>query len=98
MEAIALFKEMQAAGLHPRPEILGNIVNACSHLGGLRLGKEIHGYSIRNIFHSHEKEGTYVELETSILNMYIRCGSISSARTCFNRMLVKDIVTWTSMI
>ncbi|XVF56247.1 hypothetical protein PTKIN_Ptkin06aG0103500 [Pterospermum kingtungense] len=98
MEAIALFKEMQAAGLHPGAEILGNIVNACIHLGGLQTGKEIHGYSIRNMFHGHEKEGTFVELETSILNMYIRCGSISSARTCFSRMLVKDIVAWTSMI
>ncbi|XVE68583.1 hypothetical protein DITRI_Ditri09bG0080000 [Diplodiscus trichospermus] len=97
-EAIALFKEMQAACLHRRPEILGNIVNSCTHLGGLRVGKEIHGYSIRNVFQNHEKDGTYVELETSILNMYIRCGSISSARMCFNRMLVKDIVAWTSMI
>lgn len=97
-EAIALFKEMQAAGIHPVAEILVSIVNACTHIGGLLAGKEIHGYSIRNMFHHHNKEGTFVELETSILNMYVRCGSISSARTCFSRMLVKDVVAWTSMI
>lgn len=97
-EAIVLFKEMQAAGLHPTPEILGNIVHACAHVGALEVGKEMHGYSIKNMFHSPKKEGTYLELETSILNMYIRNGSISSARACFNRMLVKDIVAWTSMI
>ncbi|GAV81758.1 PPR domain-containing protein, partial [Cephalotus follicularis] len=37
-------------------------------------------------------------LETFVLNMYIRCGSISTARVCFDRIPVKDVVAWTSMI
>ena len=37
-------------------------------------------------------------METCVLNMCIRCGNISSARMCFDNILVKDIVTWTTMI
>ncbi|GKV41601.1 hypothetical protein SLEP1_g49108 [Rubroshorea leprosula] len=95
-EAIEFFQKMQPAGHKPRPEILSNVLNACTHLGILQFGREIHGYSLRNSFYSHEEDNAC--LETSILNMYIRCGSISSARLCFDRMLVKDVVAWTSMI
>ncbi|CAN6576921.1 unnamed protein product [Malus baccata var. baccata] len=45
-----------------------------------------------------EGEESYTHLETSIINMYIRCGSLSATSVCFDRMLIKDIVTWTSMI
>ena len=37
-------------------------------------------------------------METPVLNMCIRCGNISSARMCFDNILVKDTVTWTTMI
>ena len=37
-------------------------------------------------------------METCVLNMCIRCGNISSARMCFDNILVKDIVNWTTMI
>jgi len=39
-----------------------------------------------------------VHLEISILNMYIRGGSMSFAKACFDMMPVKDVVAWTTMI
>ncbi|KAF3442487.1 hypothetical protein FNV43_RR16403 [Rhamnella rubrinervis] len=96
-EAVELFHQMQAAGLEPSIENLRNLVDAYTNLGALQLGKRIHGYLIRKCL-LHRSEVCNNHLETSILNMYIRCGSISTARVCFNRMLIKDVVTWTSMI
>ncbi|KAK0597710.1 hypothetical protein LWI29_027899 [Acer saccharum] len=93
-EAIELFRQMEAAGLEPDAVILRSLVDAYSNLGVLQWGKVIHGYVIRKFLYKDDN----TLLETSILNMYIRCGNISSARECFNRMLVRDIVTWTSMI
>ncbi|KAJ9181028.1 hypothetical protein P3X46_009203 [Hevea brasiliensis] len=95
-DAINLFRQMKSAGVQLPAEILGSLVDACSHLGALQLGKEIHGYLIRSLFYTHEEEN--IQLGTSVLNMYIRCGSISLARVCFDRMSAKDKVTWTSMI
>ncbi|KAH7511786.1 hypothetical protein FEM48_Zijuj12G0019600 [Ziziphus jujuba var. spinosa] len=95
-EAVELFHQMQATDLEPSSENLRNLVDAYTNLGALQLGKRVHGFLIRNIFHRSEVCNTH--LETSLLNMYIRCGSISSARVYFNKMLIKDVVTWTSMI
>ncbi|XP_050229235.1 pentatricopeptide repeat-containing protein At4g35130, chloroplastic-like, partial [Mercurialis annua] len=95
-EAISLFRKMQASGIELQAEILGSLVEACSHLGALQLGKEIHGYLTRNVFYKLEEDK--LRLQTSILNMYVRCGSIVSARECFDTMVEKDNITWTSMI
>ncbi|KAK3218007.1 hypothetical protein Dsin_011977 [Dipteronia sinensis] len=93
-EAIELFRQIEAAGLEPDAVILRSLVDAYSNLGVLQWGKVIHGYVIRNFLYKDDN----TLLETSILNRNIRCGNISSARECFNRTLVRDIVTWTSMI
>lgn len=95
-EAVELFYQMQATGLEPSSDNLRNLVDAYTNLGALQLGKRVHGYLIRTLFQKSEACNTH--LETSLLNMYIRCGSISSARVCFSRMLIKDVVTWTTMI
>ncbi|KAK2651995.1 hypothetical protein Ddye_011851 [Dipteronia dyeriana] len=93
-EAIELLRQMEAAGLKPDAVILSSHVDAYSNLGVLLWGKVIHGYLIPK----HLYKDDNMLLKASILNMYIRCGNISFARECFNRMLVRDIVTWTSMI
>ncbi|CAN1338283.1 Pentatricopeptide repeat-containing protein At4g30700 [Linum perenne] len=96
-EALQNFRQMQALGIQPGGEILGSLVDACAHMGAFHLGKEIHGYLIKNFFPKSAEE-RYLSLTTSILNMYVRSGSISSAREVFSRMETRDIVAWTSMI
>lgn len=99
-EAIFLFKQMLDAGFCPVIENLSTLLVAYTCIGAIQLGKGVHGYATRNLF-LDSVEGnrrTILELETSILNMYVKCGSISAARNCFDRMETKDIVAWTSMI
>lgn len=96
MEAIALFQQMQAEDLVIVPEIWRNLLDACANLGALKLGRVVHGYLMKNLFNG-PVEGN-LHMETSILNMYIRGGNISSARAVFDRMPVKDVIAWTSMI
>ncbi|KAF8400242.1 hypothetical protein HHK36_013539 [Tetracentron sinense] len=95
-EAIELFQQMQMACLKPGPDILRSLVLAYTHEGALQLGKGVHCHVIRNMFYSSSEDSTL--METSILNMYAKCGSIVSARRCFDRMLIKDVVVWSSMI
>ncbi|KAK7278859.1 hypothetical protein RJT34_23898 [Clitoria ternatea] len=96
MEAISLFQEMQAEDLVIVPEIWRILLDAYANLGALKSGKVVHGYLIKNLF--HEPVDGAVQLQTSILNMYLRVGSMSSARVCFDNMPVKDVVAWTAMI
>ncbi|XP_043714690.1 pentatricopeptide repeat-containing protein At4g30700-like [Telopea speciosissima] len=95
-EAIELFQQMQFASLKPGVDMLRVLVLTYTHLGALRLGKGVHGYVTKNIVHISE-EGNKA-MENSILNMYAKCGSIVLARRCFDQMVDKDVVAWSSMI
>ncbi|XP_031396641.1 pentatricopeptide repeat-containing protein At4g19191, mitochondrial-like [Punica granatum] len=97
-EAIGAFHQMLAAGLEPTPEILTSLTDGCAHISALRSGREVHGYLIRNLFSQCWEEHTVTHLNTSIINMYFRCGDISSARLYFNTLVTKDTITWSSMI
>lgn len=92
-EAIELFRKMLSSGLKPTAEPLTNVILAYSDMGSLHLGKSVHAYCFKNLF-----EDKTAPLETSIMNMYLKCGSILSARICFDRMPCRDLVAWTSMI
>lgn len=94
-DAIGLFKQLQSIGVEPTLEVIKALLDVCSHTCALSMGKEIHGFYIRNLYNPSEIS---LVLGTSMLNMYIRCGSISSARHCFGTMVEKDVVAWTSMI
>ncbi|RWW11303.1 hypothetical protein GW17_00025090 [Ensete ventricosum] len=97
LETIHLFQRMQGAGSMPSKDALRVLVMACSHLGVLMWGKGVHGWLIRNnTLEAGGRDDT--ALGTSVLNMYAKCGSIGSARRCFDRMAEKDIVAWSSMV
>ncbi|XP_031745526.1 pentatricopeptide repeat-containing protein At4g35130, chloroplastic-like [Cucumis sativus] len=93
-DAVDIFKQMQVAGLKPSVGILKHLIDAYAFLGALQLGKAIHCCLIR----IYGFVVCNTRLETSVLNMYVRCGSIASARKCFDLIIIKDVVAWTSMI
>ncbi|KAL3533646.1 hypothetical protein ACH5RR_007167 [Cinchona calisaya] len=95
-ECIALFKKMLVARVQLAAENLTTLIVAYTHMGAIQLGKGVHGYIIRNSFLVSGDATT--ALETSILNMYLRCGSLSVARVIFDRMVTKDLVAWTMII
>ncbi|KAJ0965615.1 hypothetical protein J5N97_026753 [Dioscorea zingiberensis] len=95
MEAIHLFQRMQHDGFVANADNLRAAVIACTHQGMSRDGKVVHGYLIRNKLGIN---GDVESLETSILNMYMKCGCLVSARRCFDHIIVKDIVAWSSML
>jgi len=64
--------------------ILVSLLTACTHLGALDLGSSIHGYLMRNL------SGLNVIVETSLIDMYIKCGSIKKGLALFNRMSMKN--------
>lgn len=94
-QAISLFQRMRNLGFKPKADALRCLVTAYTHLGALLQGKVIHGYLIR---HQCSAESEAGRLETSIHNMYAKCGNIILARRCFDNMVYRDILAWSSMI
>ncbi|PKA64101.1 Pentatricopeptide repeat-containing protein [Apostasia shenzhenica] len=91
-EAITLFKKMLERKHLPDQVTTSLILPACDPVGGIQAGKEIHGFAIRH----HLVKNVFVG--TAIVDMYSRCGGIILAEKVFNRMTVKNRVTYNTML
>ncbi|XP_068469401.1 pentatricopeptide repeat-containing protein At2g03380, mitochondrial-like [Phaseolus vulgaris] len=96
-EGLTLFNRMQEAFVHGNEFTMGSVVSACTSLGWLHQGKWVHGFVIKN--------GISVNsfLTTSLLNFYVKCGSVGDARAVFDESISssyhhQDLVSWTAMI
>ncbi|XP_010264122.1 PREDICTED: putative pentatricopeptide repeat-containing protein At3g25060, mitochondrial [Nelumbo nucifera] len=89
--ALELLIEMQSYGFKPDLVSLVSALLACSQIGFLKLGKSIHGYIVRRVEFDRVSG-------TAVIDMYSKCGSLSSARILFDRISYRDSISWNAMI
>ncbi|GAV82829.1 PPR domain-containing protein/PPR_1 domain-containing protein/PPR_2 domain-containing protein [Cephalotus follicularis] len=56
------------------------------------LGKQTHAHTLKIGFHAHEF------VETKLLQMYGRCGCLEDATLLFDKMLLRNLYTWTAIL
>eukprot|EP01018_Ginkgo_biloba_P034626 Gb_37254 [translate_table: standard] len=91
-EAFKLFRQMQLAGVKPNLQTFAIVLPACANLAALEQGKEVHEVIIRSGFHSD------IFVGSALVDMYAKCGTIEFARTSFDKMNQRDVVSWSAMI
>ena len=91
-EAFALFLQMQRGGFVPNAVTYVSILSACASTGALEWVKEVHSHALRAGLESDVRVGN------ALVHMYAKSGSIDDARVVFDRMVERDVVTWTVMI
>ncbi|GKF07805.1 pentatricopeptide repeat-containing protein [Tanacetum coccineum] len=99
ISALAQNKEAQTAlhmfqNLEFEPDEITNstILLACSQIGSIRNGKQIHGHVLRSNFH------TNCYIVAALIDMYSNCGRLDMSIHVFNSLQEKNIATWNSMI
>ncbi|XP_058087241.1 pentatricopeptide repeat-containing protein At2g40720-like [Magnolia sinica] len=90
--AVNLFLEISHHGLIPDSISVTSVLVAVSSLAALLMGKTIHGFHIR-----HEIQSD-LHVDNALVDMYTKCGCLQYARSLFDIMPHKNIVTWNSMI
>ncbi|KAH7692535.1 TPR-like protein [Dioscorea alata] len=95
-EGLLLAHEMFSFGLYPDECTLSGILRISAETTGITIGIEAHAYFLRRI-------DNFVDdlcLQSSLVEMYGRCGLKSKARQVFDQCNKKrsDVVLWTSMI
>ncbi|CAA6670711.1 unnamed protein product [Spirodela intermedia] len=96
--ALHLFRKMQAeetsssSSSSPNEVTFVAAIAACADLGDLDLGRELHHLCRRRGFHSN------VRLCNTLIDMYVKCGSLSEARKVFDEMPERTVVSWSAMI
>ena len=91
-DAIAMFLKLRQMGLKHDNVTMVSLLAACASLGALQQGRSLHAHllvcSIKVDLH----------LQTSLLDMYAKCGRIDEACLMFNIMPEKDLLSWTAII
>ncbi|XP_057870927.2 pentatricopeptide repeat-containing protein At2g22070 [Cryptomeria japonica] len=91
-EALALFSQMQQTDVQPDLFTFTHILPACAKMRALEQGMEIHQKIIEYGFLSD------VVVGNSLIDMYVKCGSVPKARELFDKIPQRDPVSWTAMI
>ncbi|KAK9269881.1 hypothetical protein L1049_025454 [Liquidambar formosana] len=92
-EAIELFTQMlESQSEIPNGFMYSAVLKACGLVGNLELGKLIH----RRI--SRAKLEFDTVLMNTLLDMYVKCGSLIDARKVFNEINVTNLTSWNTMI
>lgn len=90
--ALQIFKDMKNRGNEPNRVTFLAVLSACTNIGSLSEGRLIHAYVIELGLQSD------VAVETSLLNMYNKCNLLEEACIVFDKMNLRNVVAWTSMI
>ncbi|CAL5081913.1 unnamed protein product [Urochloa decumbens] len=95
-EAVQLFKQMRkvARGMTPDSVTLRSVILACAQLGSVELAEWMEDY----VQGSEYRDDVLVN--TALIDMYSKAGSIARAHTVFERMHMqeRDVVVWSALI
>ncbi|PIA58750.1 hypothetical protein AQUCO_00500593v1 [Aquilegia coerulea] len=91
-ESLRLLADMTKGGWKADESTLVSVLSSCSHLGVLDFGRCIHGSLLRNMF------GLNVIVQTSLVDMYIKCGCLEKGKYIFQQMRKKNHLSYSVMI
>ncbi|XP_010932000.1 pentatricopeptide repeat-containing protein At2g13600 [Elaeis guineensis] len=90
-ESLSFFRSMLATGTAPNGHSFSGALTACSGLGTLSYGRQIHAQVLKkSIFE--------LIVQNGLLDMYCRCRCLPAAQRLFDSMRVKDIVSRNAMM
>ncbi|XP_058097825.1 putative pentatricopeptide repeat-containing protein At3g15930 [Magnolia sinica] len=91
-DAFSIFSQIISSGLIPDRFVIVGALSACGRKEDLGCGKLVHG-----MIHRYEL-GSDTIVDNALIDMYCRNGKIQMAHLVFSKMVVKDVVSWTSML
>eukprot|EP01018_Ginkgo_biloba_P019065 Gb_20268 [translate_table: standard] len=91
-KALKLYLQMEVAGMKPDSVTMASVLPACANLADLQQGKEIHDYVIRTGLESDVLVGN------ALIAMYAKCGQIELGLQVFDKMVKRDVISWTAII
>ncbi|KAF8037413.1 hypothetical protein BT93_B0345 [Corymbia citriodora subsp. variegata] len=91
-ESLELYRQMQLAKIAGNAITVSSVLSVCAELSALNLGREVHGHVIRALMSCN------LLVANSLISMYMRCGCLNEGSQVFKKLVVKDLISWNSMI
>lgn len=96
LEAFKLFRKMQFLGIKLDEFTYTAILSGCASAGFFLHGKQVHGYIIRT--EGRPAREFLFSVNNALITLYWKCGKIDEARKVFNKMPVRDLVSWNAIL
>ncbi|MCO5553813.1 hypothetical protein L7F22_007339 [Adiantum nelumboides] len=90
--ALELFEAMRGKGIYPDRVSYLSILKACCGVGAISVGKVFHSQVIRDGLQLD------ITIANTLIDMYVKCGSLEEAQKVFEHLPQRDVVSWASMI
>eukprot|EP00250_Pteridium_aquilinum_P004822 c15019_g1_i2 orf=717-1601(+) len=92
--AISLYQQMKRSEfLRPNDRSFVALLKACTKLRALEMGLELHADIARlGLLEKNPFAGS------TLVGMYVKCGSLAKATQVFDRLEGQDVVSWTALI
>ncbi|CAN0877681.1 Pentatricopeptide repeat-containing protein At1g26900, mitochondrial [Linum grandiflorum] len=91
-EGIALLMLMKDEQVKPNSSTLASLLSSCAANGSIKLGKYL------STFVEEEAMTLDAVLGTALIDMFAKSGFLNKAIDIFDRMVSKDVKSWTAMI
>uniref|UniRef100_A0A162AGS8 Pentacotripeptide-repeat region of PRORP domain-containing protein n=1 Tax=Daucus carota subsp. sativus TaxID=79200 RepID=A0A162AGS8_DAUCS len=90
---LSMFREMVSVdGLQPDHFVFTSLVKACTSLGSLRMGVQVHARFLLSCYSGDDV------VKSSLVDMYAKCGLVDTARIVFDSICYRSSVSWTAMV
>ena len=90
--AFRCFTKMVPEGFSPNKVAFLGALKACTILGDINKGRLLHNQIIQSGIDAD------IEMSSTLINMYSKCGNMSYAQEIFNNMYTKDHILWTALL
>ncbi|KAL1547508.1 Pentatricopeptide repeat-containing protein [Salvia divinorum] len=97
-EALRLFLLLKREAMWPTHYTFGNLLNACANLADLKLGRQSHSHVLKQGLRFQHGPESDVFVGNSLIDMYMKCGSVEDGSKVFNTMIERDVVSFNAMI
>ena len=94
-EAIRTFEQMTQQGIEPDDITYIVVLTACANMKALEYGQQVHE---RIVSANKDRPDLSADLATALINFYGRCGELDDARTIFDAIPQRGIITWNAML
>ncbi|MCO5586082.1 hypothetical protein L7F22_040021 [Adiantum nelumboides] len=91
-EALELFEQMRREGLHPSLFTIVCLLKACSKIGALDRGKELHSLGVK---FRYDINSYFCNI---LIDMYAKSGNLEDSQKVFDQMSTRDVVSWSELI
>ncbi|KAL2522976.1 Pentatricopeptide repeat-containing protein [Forsythia ovata] len=86
------FSKMLEMGVKPDNFTFATILDTCANLATVGLGKQLHAQIIKQDLQSD------VYINSTLVDMYSKCGNMQDSRLMFDKSPNRDFVTWNAMV